>query len=132
MDCDKRVPAELEKLLIARYKKMGWCRDYQGFLYICKADTITYNKLVEELKPTAIKNIQEWDKKSEQWERDMLRNRTKPNCLLVYEDIIAIECDDECDVMGEVKGELIDKALDELNIEIIKRIVRKTYPHKFS
>ena len=61
----------------------------------------------------------------------ILENRITSNRLLVIADIEEIECDEEYGVMANFESELLKKALDELNIEIIKRIVRKTYPHKF-
>jgi hypothetical protein len=58
----------------------------------------------------------------------MLENRTNPNCLLVYEDILVI---DDIDAMTNEDSTLALKALEELNIEIMKNILisfKKTYP----
>jgi len=139
MQSDKRLQTELEKLLIARYKDMRWCRDYKTYLYISKKDTITYDRLVEELTPIAIKNVQEIERQEELYRKDqeeernvILENRITPNRLLVIQDIEEIECDEDYGVMANFEPNLLKKALDELNVEIIKRIVRNTYPHKFS
>ena len=58
-----RLKQTLDKLLLERYKKIGWCKDIKGYEY-AKKDAITYNKFLEELTPVAIKIIEE-DKQEE-------------------------------------------------------------------
>lgn len=107
----------------------------------------TYEALREEavrIVEEDIKKEEDLKKHQEERERDrkykeleeernvILENRITSNRLLVIADIEEIECDEEYGVMANFESELLKKALDELNIEIIKRIVRKTYPHKFA
>ena len=134
---DYRFQQKLEKLLFEKYKKIGWCKDHKGYLYIKKKDAVTYAKFVEELTPEAHRLLEEEYKqreiselKAEEDEKSRLANQIKPDALLVIEDVIQI---DSIDTMWDSEHtiQLVQKALDELNIEIIKRIVRQAYPHKF-
>ena len=89
-------------------------------------------KIAPELREKAVKI------RSENVEREqkILTDRENPDSLLVREDLHAIDCiseeyeTDKC--LDSEESDLIDIALKELNVEIIKRIVRKTYPHKFA
>ena len=90
-------------------------------------------KIAPELREEAVKI------RSENVEREqkILTDRENPDSLLVINDLHAIDCiseeyeTDKCwDSASE--SELLNIALKELNVEIIKRIVRKTYPHKFA
>jgi hypothetical protein len=132
-----RFQQKLEKLLIEKYKKIGWYKDHNHYLYIKKKDAITYTKFVEELTPEAHRLLEEEDKqreisklKDEEDEKIRLENQTRPDTLLVIEDVLQI---DSIDVMwnSDHTIQLVQKAIEELNLEIIKRIVRKAYPHKF-
>jgi hypothetical protein len=70
-------------------------------------------------------------------ETRILTDREKPDSLLVINDLHAIDCiseEHEADKCWDQhsESELLHIALKELNIEIIKRIVRNKYPHKFA
>lgn len=131
-----RFQQKLEKLLIEKYKKIGY-KDHKGYLYIKKKDAVTYAKFVEELTPEAYRLLEEEDEQREQWkrqeeedERIRITNQINPDALLVIEDVLQI---DSIDPMRDTQDtlDLVQKAVAELNLEIIKRIVRQAYPHKF-
>ena len=131
-----RFQQKLENLLIEKYKKIG-CKDHKGYLYMKKKDAITYAKFVEELTPEAHRLLEEEDKqreisklKDEENEKIRLANQINPDALLVIEDVLQI---DSIDPMWDSDHtiQLVEKAMEELNLEIIKRIVRQAYPHKF-
>ena len=132
-----RFQQKLENLLIEKYKKIGWYKDHKHYLYVKKKDTVTYAKFVEELTPEAHRLLEEEDKqreisklKYEEDEKIRLSNQIRPDALLVIEDVLQI---DSIDPMwdGDHTIQLVEKAMEELNLEIIKRIVRQAYPHKF-
>lgn len=131
-----RFQQKLEKLLFEKYKKIG-CKDHKGYLFSKKKDPVTYAKFVEELTPEAHRLLEEEYKqreiselKAEENEKSRLANQIKPDVLLVIEDVLQI---DSIDLMldSEHTIQLVQKAMEELNLEIIKRIVRQAYPHKF-
>lgn len=86
-------------------------------------------KQQEESKKTQERMQREFEKKQqekkEEEEREQLKliqNKEDPDMPLTLKDI------------REIKGFDYDayrRALDELNVEILKRIIRETYPHKF-
>ena len=132
-----RFQQKLEKLLIEKYKKIGWYKNHAHYLYVTKKDAISYTKFVEELTPEAHRLLEEEDKqreisklKDEEDEKIRLANQTRPDALLVIEDVLQI---DSIQPMWDSDHtiQLVQKAIEELNLEIIKRIVRQSYPHKF-
>ena len=90
-------------------------------------------KIAPELREEAVKIRSENVKR----EQKILTDRENPDSLLVINDLHAIDCISEEYEMDKCwdsasESELLNIALKELNVEIIKRIVRKTYPHKFA
>jgi len=83
-------------------------------------------KIAPELREEAVKI------RSEKVER-----RENPDSLLVLNDLYDIDCiseEHDADKCWDPHSEsdLLHIALKELNVEIIKRIVRNKYPHKFA
>jgi len=81
------------------------------------------NKKKEELRKQGF-NIRREERKK-QIEEDKIKRRMDPNRPLREEDI------KEATIGIIGFDDLYVKALEELNIEILKRIVRQSYPHKF-
>jgi len=150
---EERIQHKLDELFMEKYK--GLFKAF-GLSYIKKHDSITYQKLTDELRSEAntiiekeeeIKNKKQKDeieqqkikrnnlqiafdkrqrekKEEEELEQyTLLQNTDNPNMPLTMKDIRV------------VPGFYYDhyrRALEELNVDILKRIVRETYPHKFS
>ena len=102
---EKQIEHELDHLVFETFKQNGWCFSDKEYK-ICKKDPgFTWNAFADKLRPEAIKRAME--------------KIEKP---LTIEDVRELGFEEST----------IQKALEELNVEILKRIIRKKYPHKFT
>ncbi len=79
-------------------------------------------KMQERLQREFEKRQQEKKEEESREQNRLLQNKEEPNMPLTLKDIREIKGFDYNDYRV---------ALDELNVEILKRIARETYPHKF-
>lgn len=151
---ENEIVIELERLILEKYKNAN---EIFSLDLMRQLNMRTYQKWIHELKPVAIqiaqqkkldkqakleKSIEESHlyqlaiqeemerqrlKKEEEEQRAtaiLLANRESPDMPLTLQDIREVGNQFDYNVKSRV--------LDELNVEILKRIVRKQYSHKFT
>ena len=151
---ENEIVIELERLILEKYKNAN---EIFSLDLMRQLNMRTYQKWIHELKPGAIqiaqqkkldkqakleKSIEESHlyqlaiqeemerqrlKKEEEEQRAtaiLLANRESPDMPLTLQDIREVGNQFDYNVKSRV--------LDELNVEILKRIVRKQYSHKFT
>lgn len=114
-----------------------------GLAYIKKYDSVKYTTITEKIRQELLEKTEEkkediqrkeerarieqsWkeaqEKEEVQREQNRLQQKENPDWPLTWKDIREIKGFDSNDYK---------RALEELNVEILKRIARKSYSHKF-
>jgi hypothetical protein len=127
-DMERWIQDMLDILILEKFKQNGWCNDYSSYLTAKKDPGVTWSAFATQLKPKAIKMITEKkelkEKKYEQKKSIDLKLKKEKFDYLTMQDIDALRT--------PLNHSTIEKALEELNVEILKRIVREKYPDKFA
>ena len=124
MATEKEIDYELDQLMIEVFRKHEWYRGSQHFYEQKKNNGFGFSNIASELREKAIMIANEKKDYKLKKEKEAMEDRLDPDGPLTQKDI-------DC-LLTPFNHSTIQRTLEELNVEILKRIVRKRYPHKFA
>jgi len=120
---EEDIESELDSLILEKYLQEGWNKHQ---MYRDKnLNAYHWTIMAAEVRSQAEIRARERKKKEYEYEIDNKKrkhNQEKRNLPLGEDDVIGLTLFD---------SSVIQQGLQELNVEIFKRIVREKYPHKF-